>query len=101
MKKIFALIILLILASTLTFAAEKSDPPEMGFQCHCTDKLLDINNSTKDQLKALPGVDEAYSTKIIAGRPYTRMDQLVSKNIIPTDTYEKIKDKIVINQPKK
>ena len=59
---------------------------------------LDINSATEAELIALPGVGEAYAKKIIAGRPYDRKDQLVSKNVLPEGVYTKVKSGVIAKQ---
>ena len=61
-------------------------------------KLIDINTATEAELKAVPGIGDAYAAKIIAGRPYANKAQLKSRNILPVPVYEKTKDLIIAKQ---
>jgi competence protein ComEA len=72
-------------------AKEKAATPKAG-------ELVDINSATADELKAIPGIGEAYSAKIIEGRPYRAKNELVQKKILPQAVYDKVKNHIVARQ---
>jgi len=112
MKKLLAPLVLVfaMLVSTASFADKGSAAPAAPAQTKPAEKpavkpapapadLVDLNTATEEQLKALPGIGDAYSKKIIAGRPYAKKDQLVSKKIVPQATYNKIKDQVIAKQP--
>ena len=55
-----------------------------------------INSSTQAELEALPGIGPVTASKIISGRPYGKVSDLLDQKIIPKTTFEKIKDSLVI-----
>jgi competence protein ComEA len=78
--------------------SQKADEVASAVKSDAKAPLLDINSAGESALKQLPGIGEAYSAKIVAGRPYRAKNELVQKNIIPQATYDKIKDLIIAKQ---
>ncbi len=59
-------------------------------------KLININSASLSELEDLPGVGEATANKIISGRSYSEVSDLITKRIINQSTYDKIKDLVSV-----
>ena len=58
------------------------------------DQPLDVNKASKDQLLSLPGISSEGADRIIAARPYSSTNELVSRRVISQSEYDKIKDQV-------
>lgn len=59
--------------------------------------VMNINNASVADLKSLSGVGDVTAQKIIDGRPYSNINELLEKKIVGASTFDKIKDKIAAN----
>ena len=81
-------------------AAGKSAKPAAATAAPAGD-VMDINSASADQLKTLPGIGDAYAKRIVAGRPYTAKNQLVTRGIVPQATYDRVQTLIIAKRPTK
>jgi competence protein ComEA len=98
--RIFRLLIL-ILALHIASGLAQAPVPITRPRAVERSSLLDLNTATPEQLRALPGMGDAYVRRVIAGRPYTAKNQLITRGVIPESAYERIVSEIVARRPAK
>lgn len=55
---------------------------------------ISLNYATVEELDQLPGVGQVTANKIISGRPYATLEELLTKKVVNKGVYEKIKSLI-------
>lgn len=62
---------------------------------------IDPNDASRDELMALPGIGEAFANRIIEGRPYNAVDDLLNVSGIGPKTLEKLRPFLFLDLKKR
>lgn len=83
-------------------AGQAATPPMSGHSMPMHGQhmgALDLNTASLDDLKMVPGVNEATAKKIMDNRPYARTDELITKKVLSKPAYDSIKEHIAVSKP--
>lgn len=58
--------------------------------------LVNINTGSLNDLDSLPGIGQVYGQSIIDHRPYSSVEELLSKGALRQNVYDKVKDKVTV-----
>ena len=62
-----------------------------------SETLINVNSATGAELDTLPGIGPVTAEKIINNRPYSSVDELLSRKVVTDKVFSQIKDKITAN----
>lgn len=91
--------IMLALAGSSVLTAQ-TKPPTTQMPKQSNLKPIDINTAAEDDL-VLVGIDRTAAKKIVQARPFRSKADLVSKQLLTREQYDKVKDMLVAKQPPK
>src|SRR3989344_1087747 len=60
------------------------------------DNLININTASQSELESLWGIGPVYAQNIIEQRPYSSVEELLTKKIIKQNVYDRVKDQISV-----
>ncbi len=98
-RKKFVGIAVLVLLGTSMAAAQIKELPKTPVR-PVNAQIVDINAASEADIAAV-GIEKTVAKKIIEGRPYRNKRDLVTRQLLTLDQYNKVKDFIVARQPPK
>ena len=61
-----------------------------------SEKLININTASQKELESLWGIGPVYAQNIIEHRPYSSLEELLTKKIIKKNVHERNKEYLTI-----
>jgi DNA uptake protein ComE-like DNA-binding protein len=63
-----------------------------------SDKTININKASREDLLTLPGINDRHADRIIAERPFAATHDLVTRRVLSPEEYDKIRDRVVADR---
>jgi DNA uptake protein ComE-like DNA-binding protein len=60
-----------------------------------SDKTININKASREELLTLPGITEQEADRIIADRPFDNAHDVVRRRVLSEAEYNKIRDRVI------
>ena len=98
-RRTFLGIAALAVVWTVTLDAQVKEMPKTPAR-PLNARIIDINSAPEADIAAV-GIDKAVAKKIVEGRPYRNKRDLVTRQLLSVDEYDKVKNAIVAKQPPK
>jgi DNA uptake protein ComE-like DNA-binding protein len=86
------------LLSAATLVAQIKEMPRTPVKPINESKVVDINTGTETDFVNL-GIDRSVAKKIVDGRPYRTKRDLVTRQVLTRDQYDKFKSSLVARRP--
>jgi DNA uptake protein ComE-like DNA-binding protein len=67
---------------------------KQGLQNGASAPVVDLNVASQDQLVTLPGITAAKARRIVAGRPYSTPNDLVTRGVLTQDQFDRISGRV-------
>ena len=93
-------ILVLALVATVASGAQVKGMPRTPVKPINQPSIVDINAAPEADIVSI-GIERAAAKKIIEGRPWRSKRDLLTKQVLTKEQYEKFKDSLVAKRPKK
>ena len=67
---------------------------------HDDQARVELNSAGRKRLTALPGISSDDADRIVANRPYENRRDLVRKNVLSQEEFERVRDSVYVAQEK-
>ncbi|MBI2103948.1 helix-hairpin-helix domain-containing protein [Candidatus Woesebacteria bacterium] len=83
-------------SEVLSASLNQSDQTGSGNYGERGSGLVNINSASQKELEELPGIGPVYASNIIEQRPYSSVEELLTKGVLKEGVYNKIKDLVSV-----